>query len=81
MQSVRICHRAECAADDFCGFTGWDWAIWEQTLVFTLANFYKNLRKVRKNSCGQTTHQNSKRDGVQMIDTATAVAGVLISAD
>ena len=28
------------------GFTGWDWATWVQTLVFTLANFYKNLGKV-----------------------------------
>jgi hypothetical protein len=31
---------------------GWDWAIWVQTLVFTV---YKNLRKAWKNRCGQTT--------------------------
>jgi hypothetical protein len=67
------------------GFTGWDWAIWAQTLLFTLANggrkVWKNGGlKVWKNICGQTTDQTSKRDGVQMIDVATATTGVLIAA-
>jgi hypothetical protein len=70
------------------GFTGWDWAIWAQTLLFTLANggrkVWKNGGlKVWKNICGQTTDQTSKRDGVQMIDVAetvaTATTGVLIT--
>jgi hypothetical protein len=67
------------------GFTWWDWAIWAQTLLFTLANggrkVWKNGGlKVWKNICGQTTDQASKRDGVQMIDVATATTGVLIAA-
>jgi hypothetical protein len=31
------------------GFTGWDWAIWMQTVVFTLASGCKHIRKVWKN--------------------------------
>ena len=30
------------------GFTGWDWAIWLQTLVFSLLNFVIRLRKLGK---------------------------------
>ena len=54
-------------------------------LVLTLANGSRKVwknggRKVWKNICGQTTDQTSKRDGVLMIDVATATTGVLIAA-
>ncbi len=62
------------------GFTGWDWAIWMQSVAFTLAGVYKHLRKVWKNGCGQTTDQPSTRDNVQMSDILVTGVGVLIPA-
>jgi hypothetical protein len=62
------------------GFTGWDWAIWMQTVAFTIASGYKHLRKVWKNRSGQTTHQPSNLDNVQMSDIVVTGGGLVISA-
>jgi len=57
---------------------------WAQTLLFTLVKGCRKVwknggLKVWKNICGQTTDQTSKRDGVQMIDVATATTDLLIA--
>ena len=42
---------------------------------------YKNLRKVWKNRCGQTTEQPSNRDGVQRTDFVMTGVSVLLCND
>jgi hypothetical protein len=42
---------------------------------------YKNLRKVWKNRCGQTTEQPSNRDGVQRTDFVMTGVSVLLVPD
>jgi hypothetical protein len=58
------------------GFTGWDWAIWMQTVIFTLASGYKHIRKVWKNRYGETNRDNVQRADIVMTGSSTLITGV-----
>jgi len=53
------------------GFTGWDWAIWLQTLVFSLLNFVIRLRKLGKDLRGKE---------FEMMEHGAGVAGAVVTA-
>jgi hypothetical protein len=53
------------------GFTGWDWAIWLQTLVFSVLNFVIRLRKLGKDLRGKE---------FEMMEHGAGVAGAVVTA-
>jgi hypothetical protein len=50
------------------GFTGWDWAIWVQTLVFSLLNIVISLRKLGK---------DLRERKIEMMKQGAGVAGAV----
>jgi len=50
------------------GFSGWDWAIWVQTLVFSLLNIVIRLRKLGKDLRGRE---------IEMMDHGAGVVGAV----
>jgi hypothetical protein len=50
------------------GFTGWDWAIWVQTLVFCLLNIVIRVRKLGKDLRGRE---------IEMMEHGAGVAGAV----
>ena len=56
------------------GFTGWDWAILVQALLFTLLNIFIRIRKLGKDLWGKREEVIEQGSGVASAVMMTAVA-------
>ena len=59
------------------GFTGWDWAILVQALLFTLLNIVIRIRKLGKDLWGKREEVIEQGSGVASAVMMTAVAGAV----